>query len=74
MVVRNALQIVGSLVFMFALNAALTGVLLSVIPIVSLGAVQYGQCLYLYAVYGLGLEDMTGLVPVRYARLIKNKK
>ena len=38
MVVRNALQIVGSLVFMFALNAALTGVLLSVIPIVSRGS------------------------------------
>ena len=45
MVVRNLLQIIVSLSLMFVLNAALTGVLLSVIPIVSLGAVQYGQWL-----------------------------
>lgn len=34
---------VGSLVLMFYLNAALTGVLLAVVPIVSIVAVQYGK-------------------------------
>ncbi|WAR03574.1 ABCB1-like protein [Mya arenaria] len=34
---------IGSLVLMFSLNASLTGVLLSVVPIVSLSAVQYGK-------------------------------
>ncbi|XP_033747567.1 ABC transporter B family member 25-like [Pecten maximus] len=43
MLVRNVLQLIGSLGFMFYLNPALTGVLLSVVPIVSLGAVQYGK-------------------------------
>ena len=42
MLLRFSLQIVGSLVFMFYLNPALTGVLLAVVPVVSLGAVQYG--------------------------------
>ncbi|XP_013415862.1 ABC transporter B family member 25 isoform X2 [Lingula anatina] len=42
MLSRNILQIIGSLVIMFVLDPALTGVLLSVVPIVSLGAVQYG--------------------------------
>lgn len=42
MLARNILQIVGSLILMFTLNAALTGVLLSVVPIVAIGAVQYG--------------------------------
>ncbi|XP_069135768.1 uncharacterized protein [Argopecten irradians] len=45
MLVRNILQLIGSLGFMFYLNASLTGVLLSVVPIVSLGAVQYGKLL-----------------------------
>ncbi|CAH1801610.1 unnamed protein product, partial [Owenia fusiformis] len=45
MLVRYILQIIGSLVFMFILNAKLTGVLLSVVPVVSLGAVQYGKFL-----------------------------
>ena len=43
MLARYILQIVGSLVFMFVLNASLTGVLLAVVPIISLGAVQYGR-------------------------------
>ncbi|XP_060080419.1 uncharacterized protein LOC132559811 [Ylistrum balloti] len=45
MLVRNILQLIGSLGFMFYLNPSLTGVLLSVVPIVSLGAVQYGKLL-----------------------------
>ncbi len=36
------LQIMGSLSLMFVLNAALTGVLLAVVPVVAIGAVQYG--------------------------------
>ena len=43
MLSRYLLQIIGSLVFMFWLNPSLTGVLLAVVPIVSLGAVQYGK-------------------------------
>lgn len=43
MLARNSLQVIGSLVLMFTLNPALTGVLLAVVPIVSLGAVQYGM-------------------------------
>ncbi|KAK6191312.1 hypothetical protein SNE40_003035 [Patella caerulea] len=43
MLARYLLQIIGSLVLMFVLNASLTGVLLAVVPIVSLGAVQYGR-------------------------------
>lgn len=42
MLVRYTLQMIGSLAFMFYLNAALTGVLLAVVPIVSIVAVQYG--------------------------------
>jgi len=44
MVARNFLQIIVSLTLMLILNAALTGVLISVIPVVTLGAMQYGQC------------------------------
>ncbi|XP_052801272.1 uncharacterized protein LOC128231995 [Mya arenaria] len=43
MLARYLLQMIGSLVLMFSLNASLTGVLLSVVPIVSLSAVQYGK-------------------------------
>ncbi|XP_041349743.1 ABC transporter B family member 25-like [Gigantopelta aegis] len=43
MLLRFSLQILGSIVFMFYLNPALTGVLLAVVPVVSLGAVQYGK-------------------------------
>ncbi|KAK3587257.1 hypothetical protein CHS0354_034401 [Potamilus streckersoni] len=43
MLTRYMLQMIGSLVFMFSLNAALTGVLLAVVPVVTLGAVQYGK-------------------------------
>ena len=43
MLVRYTLQMIGSLAFMFYLNAALTGVLLAVVPIVSIVAVQYGE-------------------------------
>ena len=43
MLARYILQMVGSLALMFVLNAALTGVLLAVVPIVAIGAVQYGK-------------------------------
>ncbi|XP_048730386.2 ABC transporter B family member 1-like [Ostrea edulis] len=43
MLVRYTLQMLGSLVLMFYLNAALTGVLLAVVPIVSIISVQYGK-------------------------------
>ncbi|GFR73008.1 ABC transporter B family protein [Elysia marginata] len=43
MLFRYLLQIIGSLVLMFYLNAALTGVLLAIVPVVSLGATQYGK-------------------------------
>ena len=43
MLSRYLLQILGSLALMFYLNPALTGVLLAVVPVVSLSAVQYGQ-------------------------------
>ncbi|XP_053376313.1 uncharacterized protein LOC123533999 [Mercenaria mercenaria] len=43
MLARNTLQIIGSLILMFTLNPALTGVLLSVVPVVAIGAVQYGM-------------------------------
>ena len=43
MLARNILQIIGSLAFMFVLNPSLTGVLLAVVPIVAIGAVQYGN-------------------------------
>lgn len=43
MLFRYLLQIVGSLALMFYLNPALTGVLLAIVPVVSLGATQYGK-------------------------------
>ena len=43
MLTRYLLQIIGSLVFMFILNASLTGILLGVVPVVSLSAVRYGK-------------------------------
>ena len=43
MLVRYLFQILGSIVIMFTQSAALTGVLLSVVPIVAIGAVQYGK-------------------------------
>ena len=43
MLTRYILQIIGSLVFMFILNATLTGILLGVVPVVSLSAVRYGK-------------------------------
>ncbi|XP_077995855.1 uncharacterized protein LOC144449221 [Glandiceps talaboti] len=43
MLVRYIFQIIGSLVFMFKLSPSLTGVLLSCIPLVAIGAVQYGK-------------------------------
>ncbi|GAB1608654.1 ABC transporter B family member 27-like [Argonauta hians] len=45
MLLRYMLQIIGSLIVMFVLNPALTGVLLGVVPLVSFGAVQYGHYL-----------------------------
>jgi len=43
MLLRYLLQILGSLGLMFFLNAKLTGVLLAVVPVVSIAAVQYGK-------------------------------
>ena len=43
MLVRYTVNIIGSLVLMFILKPSLTGVLLSVVPIISIGAVQYGK-------------------------------
>ncbi len=48
---------------MFVLNASLTGVLLAVVPIVAVGAVQYGVCEF-YNTYVIGF---------RVKRLIQNK-
>ncbi|XP_019619825.1 PREDICTED: ABC transporter B family member 1-like [Branchiostoma belcheri] len=43
MLFRYLIQIIGSLSIMFVLSAKLTGVLLSCVPIVSIGAVVYGK-------------------------------
>ncbi|XP_071502591.1 uncharacterized protein [Diadema antillarum] len=43
MLVRYSFQIIGSIAIMFSQSAALTGVLLSVVPIIAIGAVQYGR-------------------------------
>eukprot|EP00794_Sanderia_malayensis_P014227 gene14227-15710_t len=43
MLVRYALQILGSLAIMFAVSPKLTGVLLSVVPFVAIGAQRYGS-------------------------------
>ncbi|RMX48535.1 hypothetical protein pdam_00021589 [Pocillopora damicornis] len=43
MLLRYIFQIIGSLVFMFTLSAKLTAVLISVVPIVGIGAQQYGS-------------------------------
>lgn len=43
MLSRYLLQLIGSIAFMFYLNAALTGVLLAIVPPVSLIAVRYGK-------------------------------
>nr|QUF59446.1 ATP-binding cassette transporter Abcb10-like [Brachionus angularis] len=45
MFARYLLQIIGSIIFMFSLEPSLTGLLLGVIPIVSLLTVQYGRFL-----------------------------
>ena len=53
MLLRYIIQIIGSLVFMFTLSPKLTGVLISVVPIVGVGAQQYGvfNCLLVWMVY-----------------------
>nr|XP_032812059.1 ABC transporter B family member 1-like isoform X1 [Petromyzon marinus] len=43
MLVRYAVQILGSLVVMFVLSPALCGVLIASVPFVAIGAVQYGN-------------------------------
>ncbi|XP_041457068.1 ABC transporter B family member 27-like [Lytechinus variegatus] len=43
MLVRYSFQILGSIAIMFSQSASLTGVLLSVVPIIAIGAVQYGR-------------------------------
>ncbi|KXJ29192.1 ABC transporter B family member 25 [Exaiptasia diaphana] len=43
MLLRYILQIVGSIIFMFTLSAKLTGVLVSVVPVIGIGAQQYGR-------------------------------
>lgn len=43
MLLRYIIQIIGSLAFMFSLSAKLTGVLISVVPIVGIGAQRYGS-------------------------------
>lgn len=45
MLLRYIIQILGSIVFMFTLEPSLTGVLLAIVPIVSIAAVQYGRYL-----------------------------
>jgi ABC-type multidrug transport system fused ATPase/permease subunit len=45
MLLRYVIQIFGSLIFMFTLQASLTGLLLAIIPVVSLSAVIYGRYL-----------------------------
>lgn len=43
MLIRYSFQILGSVAIMFSQSASLTGVLLSVVPIIAIGAVQYGR-------------------------------
>jgi len=43
MLVRYLLQIILALILMFWLSARLTAVLLSVVPLIAIGAVQYGE-------------------------------
>ena len=52
MLLRYIIQIIGSLVFMFTLSPKLTGVLISVVPVVGIGAQQYG----LYSGFSLSLH------------------
>lgn len=44
MLARYSLQIIGSLVIMFVLSPKLTAVLLSVVPVIGIGAQRYGEC------------------------------
>ena len=44
MLARYTLQMLISLGLMFYINAKLTAVLLSVVPIIAVAAVQYGEC------------------------------
>lgn len=48
MLVRYLLQIILSLIMMFWQSARLTAVLLAVVPIIAIGAVQYGGWGYMY--------------------------
>ncbi|XP_074641098.1 ABC transporter B family member 1-like isoform X3 [Tubulanus polymorphus] len=43
MLLRFSIQIIGSLAFMFVLNPALTGILLAVVPVISIATVNYGK-------------------------------
>ncbi|XP_007900472.1 ABC transporter B family member 1 [Callorhinchus milii] len=43
MLLRYTIQIIGSIVLMFVVSPALTGVLLASIPVVAIGAVLYGE-------------------------------
>ncbi|XP_031572199.1 antigen peptide transporter 2-like [Actinia tenebrosa] len=46
MLLRYVIQILGSIVFMFTLSPKLTGVLISVVPIIGVGAQQYGKYVF----------------------------
>ncbi|XP_067128038.1 uncharacterized protein [Centruroides vittatus] len=43
MLSRNVFLAIGSIIFMFVLSSRLTGVLLAIIPLVSIGIVKYGS-------------------------------
>ncbi len=45
MLARYLIQILGSILFMFSLEPSLTGLLLAIVPVVSLSTVQYGRYL-----------------------------
>lgn len=46
MLIRYIVQIIGSLIFMFTLSPKLAAVLISVVPVVGVGAQIYGTYFY----------------------------
>ena len=46
MLLRYTVQILGSIVIMFVVSPRLAGVLIAIIPLVAIGAQQYGKHVY----------------------------
>lgn len=60
MLARYTLQMILSIGLMFYISPRLTAVLLSIVPIIAVSAVQYGECVYTGRLYCSSPLEMYG--------------